>query len=444
MRSNFLIKPASRLKAAISLPGDKSIAQRAVILSAISSRKITIKNFPDNNDCHDAVRVFKKLGVSIKKGKGSVIIKGAGLHGLKRPKTDIFTGESGTVFRLLTGLFCGQRFNVRLRAGDSLQKRPMLRVTAPLRLMGAKIRGRQNTRHGIREEYPPVAIEGARLKPVIYKIPVASAQVKSAILLAALYAKGRTVLIEPVKTRDHTERMLKLFKAGIKIMGNRISVEGKKPLIAPKELFVPGDISSASFFIALAAMIPHSRLVIKDVGLNPSRMGMVRVLKRMGADIIIRYRVSGIGYREPVGEIVVKSSALEGTVVRRKEIPSLIDELPVLMVAASFARGKSVFENVSELRVKETDRIASMVTNLKKMGVKISSFKKNGLENIIIEGRGRLIGCRLQSFGDHRTAMSMVIAGLVASGNSIIDEVSCINKSFPDFLGVINDISGNP
>ena len=271
-------------------------------------------------------------------------------------------------------------------------------------------------------------------------MPVASAQVKSAILLAGLYATGATCVIEPVKTRDHTERMLRLFKAKIKVKQNKIVIKGKGELISPGRIFIPGDISSASFFIVLATILPDSRISIENVNLNPSRTGILKVLKRMGANIrVTSYELRVTSY-EPMGDLLVKSSSLRGTVVRKEEIPSLIDELPILMVAASCAVGKTVFEGVEELRVKETDRIKSMSRNLRKMGADIRVLKTPKAEKIVIQGSGTLKGARVESFGDHRTAMSMVVAALRAQGKTRIDEISCINKSFPNFLTLLKTL----
>lgn len=440
----FLVKGVRYIKGRVNcLPGDKSIAHRAVILSSVSHGKTIIRNFPFNDDCISTVKAFKALGIKISKTNNrgpAIIVYGKGLRGLRKPRGDIFLGESGTTFRLLLGLLSGQIFKVKLTAAQSLSHRPMLRVNKPLRMMGAKINSKIKIQKSKIEEYPPIVIEGGKLKPIIYKMPVASAQVKSAILLAGLYANGTTVVTEPIKTRDHTEQMLRLFKADIEKTGNIIKIKGGKELISPKNIFVPGDISSASFFIVAASILPGSEILIKNVNLNPTRMGVINVLKRMGAHIKILNSKSQILNFEPVGNIVVESSCLKGTVVKKQEIPSLIDELPILMVAACLASGKTVFEGVGELRVKETDRIKSIIGNLIKMGAKIEVLGRSDSEKVIIEGVGRLEGSRVRSFGDHRTAMSMVVAGLKASGSTKIDDISCITKSFPGFLHTLNSL----
>ena len=458
MRS-FLVQPASSLRGEISLSGDKSIAHRCIILGAISQGRTTIENFPTNRDSFYTLSAFQELGIKIidkprGQGKASVTIFGKGLFGLRKPKSPIFVGDSGTTLRLILGVLAGQSFKTRLVAGKSLSLRPMHRVTKPLRMMGAEINskclpvarlpdGQGQTgkiKNAKLEEYSPLSIRGGNLKSITYRMPVASAQVKSAILLAGLYVKGKTQIIEPIKTRDHTERILNLFRANIKLQHNKIVIKGIKELTSPKKIYIPGDISSASFFIVLAILLLDSQLLIKNVSLNPSRMGITKVLKRMGAKIKIQTTKVRMKKYEPMGDILVKNSLLKGTVVKKEEVPLLIDELPVLMVAASQARGITVFEGVEELRVKETDRIKSMFKNLKKMGAKVKVVQSDKSEKIVIQGVKGLRGSRVRSFGDHRTAMSMVVAGLAAKGNTRIDDVSCIDKSFPDFLSILKKL----
>jgi len=437
MKSFSIRSCSGGLKGTVALLGDKSIAHRALIISAITPARTTIDNFPANEDCISTLNAFIKLGIAIRhNSSGRVTVFGKGLLGLREPKHAIFAGESGTTLRLLLGVLAGQNFTAKLTAAKSLSLRPIMRVNLPLRMMGARLTSGQRTADsGHREEYPPLTITGGNVRAITYKMPVASAQVKSAILLAALYAPGTTQVIEPVKTRDHTERMLALFGADIKRATNKVVIKGGKELVSPGRIYIPADISSASFFIVAASIIPGSRIVIRNVSLNPTRTGVLSVLKRMGADI----NVSDVGrdIYEPMGDIVVRSSKLKGTVIRRKEIPSLIDELPILMVAACFALGKTIFEGAGELRVKETDRIKSMTENLAKMGAQIKIIKS---ENIIIGGTGSLAGGKVSSFGDHRTAMSMVIAGLLASGATSVDDITCIKKSFPQFLTVLQQL----
>jgi len=440
-------QPTSNVKGTITLPGDKSIAHRALIISAIAQGTTSIKNFPANLDSLMTLSTLQKLGVKITKilrpnALSEIKIFGRGLGGLKKPRGSLFLGNSGTSFRLLCGLLSGQDFAVRLEAGLSLSRRPMRRISLPLRMMGARISAQRKPHSANRrEEYPPLTIKGGNLKGITYKMPVASAQVKSAIILAGLYARGETRVIETVKTRDHTERMLKLFRADIKTLRNMIKIKGAQELVSPGTINIPGDISSAAFFIVLAAIIPGSRLVIRNVSLNPLRIGLLRVLKRMGAEIkVTRSSARPVTNFEPAGDIIITSSKLKGIGVQTEEIPSLIDELPILMVAASVASGRTVFAGIGELRVKETDRINSMFKNLKSMGAQIKIIKRGNSENIIIDGVTGLRGGRVKSFGDHRTAMSMVVAGLAARGKTYIDDTSCIRKSFPDFLNKLKSL----
>lgn len=433
---SFLVKPIGGLKTTIILPGDKSIAHRAIILSALAKNKTLVKNFPFNNDCLATLNSFKKLGIkiSIEKNTHKVVVFGRGLLGLRKPKSPIFVGDSGTTMRLLLGVLAGQDFETKLIAGKSLSKRPMLRVTAPLRMMGAVIGAKRKAQSAKLEEYPPITIKGGNLKGVTYKMPVASAQVKSAILLAGLFARGATRVIEPISTRDHTERMLKLFKATIAVSKKEIRIKGNEELVSPGEIYVPGDISSAGFFMVAAAIIPGSVIRIKNISLNPSRLGIINVLKRMHTNIRTAQGAGRRAQYEPMGDLLVKTSALKGAIVKKEEIPSLIDELPILMVAACFAQGETVFKGVGELRVKETDRIKSMTQNLTKMGAKINVSG----EDITVFGVGNLCGAKVKSFGDHRTAMSMIVAGLAVQGKTMVDDISCIDKSFPGFIKILN------
>jgi len=449
--ASFPIGSAQNIRGAVKLLGDKSIAHRAVILSALSNGKTVIENFPPNDDCLFTVKAFQELGIEINLNKDKVEVFGKGLFGFKKPKGFIFLGNSGTSFRILLGLLSGQKFETTLTAAQGLSLRPMMRVIAPLKRMGARLKG--TSFPGKADEYPPVTIEECKdglhgfpendpeFNP--YPIPVASAQVKSAILLAGLYAKKETCITEKNKTRDHTERMLELFGVDIKVNGNQVCIKPKsaRELVLPGKIIVPGDVSSAAFFMVLASVCKDSEIILKNIGLNPTRIGIITVLKRMNAGIeIINERLEG---KEPVGDIKVKTSQLVGTVITKEEIPSLIDELPVLMVAACFAKGHTRFEDIAELRVKETDRIASMEYNLGKMGVKINSNKEsNNYESLWIEGPVELkSSSELKSFGDHRTAMSMIVAGLAAQGPSQIDDTDCINKSFPNFVEIIQSLT---
>lgn len=433
------IKPIASLKGQLRLGGDKSITHRAIILSSLSKNKVRVRNFYPSQDCLCTLRAMRELGAKIRVNKRNELnIKGVGLDGLSCPAS-LFLGDSGTTYRLLAGLLSGNKCSIVLKAGETLSRRPMKRIVEPLTKMGAQIRTvNANTPDEI---FSPLRIIGGNLKAITYQLPVASAQVKSAILLAALFAKGQTRIIENVKSRDHTERMLARFKADINIADNCISLKGpQERLTAPKTITIPGDFSSAAFFIVGALLLKGSKLTIKGVSVNATRTGLLNVLKRMKADIKIIPRANAKFPAEPVADIKVNYSRLKGTVVESNEIPLLIDEVPILMVAASLAEGLTQIRSVGELRVKETDRISSMSHNLKKMGAIISSSKNANSQDIIIRGVRALGGASLKSFGDHRTAMSMIIAGLCAGSISEIDDTSCINKSFPDFLARLESV----
>ncbi len=421
----------------INFPGDKSIAHRALILSALSKGKSIINNFPLHDDSLATLYALETLGVKIQRSGQQLLIWGRGGLGLKRPKKSIFVNNSGTTLRLLCGLLSGQNFKSKLTVGKYLKQRPMARVNIPLRLMGAKISAKKIGR----QEYPPLNICGQKLHGISYFSPVASAQVKGAILLAGLSARGKTEVRELLLTRDHTERMLKVFGANLSVKKNKITLTPGRELISPGKIYIPGDISSAAFFMVLTTIIPGSRIIMQKVSLNPGRLGIIKLLKRMGADIKIEIiRAQSLKNFEPLGNLIVKSSKLKGVNVSKGEIPFVIDELPILMVAACFAKGRTTIHGANELRVKETDRINSMVSNLKSMQAQIQVHKISGQENIVIQGQGWLCGAKLKSCGDHRTAMSMIVAALAARGESELDDVNCINKSFPGFLDTLGGL----
>jgi len=432
--SSFIIHPCKRVKGVISLAGDKSISHRALILSSLSDAKTAIYNFPFSDDCLVTLDILQSLGIEIKKKSSSTIfVYGKGLSGFKRPRHILQLKESGTSMRLFTGLLSAQDFPTQLDGSLSLRKRPMLRVIEPLSLMGAKIKAKKERGN----LYLPIKILPSHLKAINWTMKIPSAQVKSAILLAGLYAKGKTVIYEPIPSRDHTERMLQTFRARIKKIGRKI-ILWPSVLVSPKKIVVPGDISSASFFIVLATLVRNSSLLIKNISLNPTRLGILNALEKMGARIRILQKTSSSD--ELAGDLIIKSSSLKGIVITEHQIPTLIDELPILMVAACFARGKSRFEGVEELRIKETDRIESMITNLTKMGAHIELKHKQNREVIEIEGTGKLKASKLEGFGDHRTVMSLVIAGLLADSSSEINDIDAVNKSFPHFFSLLNHL----
>ncbi len=429
---SMLIKPCKAIHGTIELPGDKSISHRAAILSSLAKGRTEIRRFLFSDDCLVTLNALKAMGVGAKTFKRGhrVIIDSCGV--LRPPRHALDMKESGTSARMLMGLLAGQRFVSRLTGAPSLLRRPMARVIKPLSLMGAGIRAR----HRGGKDYLPVLIRPSVLHGICWKQEVASAQVKSALLLAGLFAQGETCVHEAVTTRDHTERMLRFFGADLRMSGGDIMVKGRG-LTSPGLVIVPGDISSAAFFIVAALVVKGSCLLIKRVGVNPTRTGAIRVLQRMGGCIRL---ISGQKGYEPVADLDIRSSRLGGTRIRSAEIPSLIDELPVLMVAASLAEGRTVIEGAGELRVKETDRIRSMSWNLKKAGVKIDTKVTAGREDIVITGSGGIKGAHFRSFGDHRTAMSMYVAALAASGVSSLDDPACVGKSFPEYFSAFKHL----
>jgi len=425
-----IIKDSSHLhlKREYFPPGDKSISHRSIFLSALGENEVKIENFLFCDDCLRTMNAFQKMGVDIRIEDEVVKVKGVGLRGLKPPPEAIYLGNSGTTARLLLGILSAQQFECELYGDRSLNARPMERITYPLSLMGAEFIFLE------KKGYLPLRVSGGKLTGIEYRLPVASAQVKSALLLAGLYASGRTVVIEPAKSRDHTERMLKEFGIDIKIDGLRIEVTACER-ISTGDIFVPGDISSAAFFIALALLLDDAYLVIKNVGINPTRMGFIEAVKRMGGDVdVIPYKELKSG--EPVGDIIVKSSQLKAIEVRKEEIPLMIDELPLIFLLGCYAQGVTRIYSASELRVKETDRINSVSANLNAMGGEI---KVEG-DDIIIYGNRRLKGANLRSFGDHRTAMVAVIAGVIGDGESNIDDLECVKISYPDFVSDVEKI----
>ncbi|MCP4650058.1 MAG: 3-phosphoshikimate 1-carboxyvinyltransferase [PVC group bacterium] len=431
------VKKIKCLKGKIVAPSDKSISQRAVMLGALAKGTTRVRHFLDCSDSKNAVAAFQKMGVQIKRFKDKlgegVLIKGRGLYGLKAPEKVLYIGNSGTTMRLICGLLTGQKFKSTLRGDKSLSLRPMKRIIDPLRMMGADICGRVKAS----QEYPPVKIKGAVLQGINYKMPLKSAQVKSAVLLAGLYAKGKTCVQEKLKTRDHTERIFKLFKADITTRGCNVAVCGGKPLIAPGTITIPGDISSSAFFLVAASIIPDSEIIIKNVGLNPTRSYILTLLRRMGANIKILNKENVKSRWEPSADLLISSSRLKGIDISEQEVAYAIDELPILCVAACMAKGKTRIRGASELRVKETDRIYSMVTNLNKMGANIRNVKND----LLISGPCKFKGAVVRSFNDHRTAMCMIIAGLVTDGTTTVKDTECIDKSFPEFMRVLQRIT---
>ncbi|MFC1576243.1 3-phosphoshikimate 1-carboxyvinyltransferase [Candidatus Omnitrophota bacterium] len=424
-----IIKPVENLRGEIVLPGDKSISHRAVLIGGIAKGVTKAKNFLKAEDCLHTVSALRDMGIFIDVGDKEISVHGRGLKGLAKPKRDLYLGNSGTTMRILPGVVAGQDFETALTGDESLTKRPMKRIIEPLKKMGVDISSRK------KDGFPPLAIKGGKIAPLEYATKVASAQVKSCILLAGLYAKGTTSVTEPFLSRDHTERMLEFFGAKISRRGLTVSVEGAREMVG-KEFFVPGDISSAAFFIAAACILDGSDVTIREIGLNPTRMGFVNALIKMGAAIEVREKQENVP--EPYGTIRVTYRPLRAVTINAKEVPLLIDEVPILAVAASSAEGETVIKGISELRVKETDRISSMTENLNRMGSNLRVDKNN----LIITGKKkRFTKAESESFKDHRTAMAMAIAALRSDGECRIKDTECVNTSFPDFFDMLGYLS---
>lgn len=413
----------------IELPGDKSISHRAIMLGSISNGETTIENCLLSEDTISTIECFRNMGVNIHQHKNKVIVHGVGLRGLRKPNHILYCGNSGTTMRLISGILVGQNFPSVLQGDSSLNRRPMKRIISPLREMGANIKGKE-------DEYPPLNIEPTKnLKNITYELSIPSAQVKSAILLASLYCHGETIIKESNISRDHTERMISYFGGDIKKEKNVIVMNSSSNIeFSGKKIYVPGDISSASFFIVGALTLKGSKILIKDVGINETRMGVVEILKKMGGNIrILNERVIN---NEPIGDILVKYSNLKGVEIKGDIIGRLIDEIPILAIAASLAEGKTIIRNAEELKFKESNRIKAMVSELKKMGVNVEELD----DGMIIEGSSILKPAVLNTYGDHRVAMALYIAALNAKGESSIEGFNCIKISFPGFFDMMNKI----
>jgi len=424
----LVLEKNNKLRGNIFVPGDKSISHRSLILGSIAQGETRIYNFLNSLDCLKTLECMQALGTEIELGKdNSVKIKGEGLYGLQEPKDILDVGNSGTTIRLLTGLLSGQNFYSILNGDVSIRKRPMKRVVEPLRLMGADIWGRKDG------QFAPLSVRGNKLNPLHYTLPVASAQVKTALLLAGLYITGGTIIKEPLSTRDHTEKMLEIMQADLKISPSEIKVMGGKELRGT-DIFIPGDISSAAYFIAAASILKDSQIIVRQVGVNPTRTGIIEILKKMGTKIAtLNYQIKS---NEPQADLKIEYSKLKGVEIKKENVPFLIDELPLIAVVATQAQGKTVVSGARELRVKETDRIKAMVSELKKMGADIKE-KEDGF---IVNGPTGLQGAVCESYNDHRIAMSLAVAALLAEGKTIIKNSECIDISFPGFEKIIQKL----
>jgi 3-phosphoshikimate 1-carboxyvinyltransferase len=427
--TSLTITPGRPLRGTTSVPGDKSITHRAIILTALANGVSTVVRYCRGEDCLNTMRALQALGVRIDESVEELRVYGKGLWGLTEPSGPIDCGNSGTGIRLLTGLLAGQDFFTVLTGDESIRRRPMGRIVKPLRDMGATIAGRKGG------ELAPLAMTGSRLRGITYASPVASAQIKSSLLLAALFAEGTTRITEPRLSRDHTERMFQFFGIGFRREETTLLVDGRPSVgwNAVPQLIVPGDFSAAAFFIVGATIVPGSDVTIQHVGINSTRTGLLDIMTKMGADIQLLNRREEAG--EPVADIQVKSAKLRGVAIGPDLIPRTIDEFPILCVAAAVAEGETIISGAEELRVKESDRIATVSAELRAMGAQITE-KPDGM---VVRGlgttesNGRLRAARGRSHGDHRVAMSLAIAGLTASTSTVIDETACIETSFPDF-----------
>lgn len=413
----MVIQKIKKAAGQIKVPGDKSISHRAVMLGSLASGVTEISGFLKGADCLSTIDCFRKMGIDIDINGENVTVHGNGLRGLKKPDEMLYTGNSGTTTRLLCGILAGQNFDTSITGDASIQKRPMGRVVQPLSMMGAKIEN----------EYCPLYITGTKLHGINYKMPVASAQVKTAIILAGLYADGETVIHEIEKSRDHTELMLSAMGADLTVDNLDITVKPTNDLTAVN-VDVPGDISSAAFFLVLGAIMPNSQITVTNVGINPTRTGIIDVLKDMGADITLENVHTSAG--ETVADITVRSSSLKGTTVGGDIIPRLIDELPIIAVAAVFADGQTVIKDAQELKVKETNRIRAVVDEFNKCGIDITETD----DGMIINGGKSIHGADFKTYGDHRMAMSLTVLAQLADGESTLDDSDCACVSYPTFF----------
>ncbi len=422
------ISPASALTGAITLPGDKSISHRYAMISAIADGESRIHNYSTGADCHSTLSCVRALGIDVEVAGAEVVIRGKGLDGLRAPSGDLDAGNSGSTIRMLSGILAAQPFLTRIFGDESLSRRPMQRIMRPLAEMGAEIGARE-------DKFPPLEIHGTRLRPIDYTLPVPSAQVKTCVLLAGLFAEGQTSVSEPVASRDHTEIALREFGADLKIAQRKITLSGR-PHLTGRELMVPADLSSAAFFIVAALLVPGSQLTIRGVGLNPTRSALLDFLTGMGAKILIPTLECWNG--ELIGDIIVQHSELKGGTVEGALTAALIDEIPVLAILGAATEEGLIVKDAGELRVKETDRIRTVVENLRRLGVEA----EERADGMVIPGRQKFRAGQFDSFGDHRIAMAFAVAALLADGPSVIENAEAASVSFPEFWSTLARIAG--
>jgi len=422
------LTPAQKIVGTIQVPGDKSISHRLALLAAIAEGQTSIENFASSQDCHSTLSCLRLLGVPIETSdKDCVTLSGRGLRGLASPTQVLDAGNSGSTIRMLSGILAGQSFQTQITGDASLRGRPMGRIITPLTQMGARIQAREGN-------YPPLSIEGRQLKAIRYLVPIASAQVKSAVLLAGLLAEGETQVIEPAATRNHTEVALQEFGAEVNVQGNQISLRGGQRLRGTRAR-VPGDISSAAFLLVAATLLPGSEIILTDVGMNPGRSEILHLLQGMGASVEILNHHTQAG--EPIADLLVKSASLKGGTIAGNRIPQVIDEIPILAVLATQTEDGLEIRDAAELRVKESDRIKSIVENLRSMGASVEEFP----DGMFVSGRQMLHGARIRTYGDHRIAMAFAVAGLIAKGETLIEDSGCAAVSFPDFFEALDRVA---
>src|ERR1017187_6982992 len=418
------IPPARSISGSITLPGDKSISHRYAMIASIVQGDSRIQNYSTGADCHSTLNAMRALGVPVEENGTEVAIRGRGLDALRPPAADLDAGNSGSTIRMLSGILAAQSFPTRIGGDESLSRRPMGRIIEPLSRMGASISARDG-------RFPPLEIRGARLRPIDYALPVPSAQVKTCVLFAGLYAEGETIVREPVRSRDHTEIALREFGADVRVAAKTIALTGR-------DLVVPSDLSSAAFFIVAALLLPSSRLAIRGAGLNPTRSTLLDFLVGMGAAIRITEVESRNG--ELAGDLLVTSSRVRGGAIEKETTAALIDEIPVLAVLGAASEEGLTIRDAAELRIKETDRIASVAENLRRMGVQAEELP----DGLAIPGRQRFHAAELDSFGDHRIAMAFAIAALCADGESVIHGAEAASVSFPEFFETLRSLTGCP
>jgi 3-phosphoshikimate 1-carboxyvinyltransferase len=422
------ISPATAVSGAIVLPGDKSISHRYAMLAAIADGESVIHNYSTGADCHSTLGCVRALGIDVTEQGTDITVRGRGLDGLRGPTRDLDAGNSGSTIRMLSGILAAQPFRTRIFGDESLSRRPMQRVMKPLAQMGARITARE-------DKFPPLEIDGAKLHSIDYASPVASAQVKTCVLFAGVFAEGTTSVTEPVRSRDHSEIALREFGADVRVEREKVSIVGR-PVLTGRELVVPSDLSSAAFFIAAALMVPGSNLAIRGVGLNPTRSSLLDFLVGMGADVKITNLESHNG--ELVGEIVVRHSALRGGIIEKGLTAALIDEIPVLAVLGASTEEGITVRDAGELRIKETDRIRTVVDNLRLMGVAAEELP----DGLVVPGRQKLRAGTFDSYGDHRIAMAFAVGALSAGGESTIEGADAASVSFPEFWSTLARVAG--